>query len=228
MSASPARSPARGSAGRQSSTSSAANRILAQRLLAAFEFGQVEDGGEEGEQALARALDRLDIVDVARVAQRTIGLVPHQFGKADDVVERRADVVAEMGEEGGLGAARGLGLELFLVVAAGQQALLFLDRGEERFRARTSPASSDGSRGLILAAPGDRDHQEGGDERAGAALDDAAECAAVDQVARHRLRGDRHVGECRRGNTADADLGHHRFDDLQLAVGLADRCGWRR
>ena len=59
--------------------------------------------------------------------------MPHQVGKADDVVERRADVVGEVREERGLGVARGLGLELFLVVAAGEDALLFLDRREQRF-----------------------------------------------------------------------------------------------
>jgi hypothetical protein len=50
---------------------------------------------------------------------------------ADDVIERRADIVAQVGEERRLGAARCLGLELLLVIAPGEQPLLFAGRVEE-------------------------------------------------------------------------------------------------
>ena len=53
------------------------------------------------------------------------------------MVQRRADIVAEMGEEAGLGTARGLGAKLLFVIAPGQQALLFADRGQQLVGAAT-------------------------------------------------------------------------------------------
>src|SRR3546814_19609669 len=84
---------------------------------------------------------------VLRVIERPEGLRRHHLGKADDGVERRAQLVAHMGEEAGLRPAGRLG---FLGGAA-QVALgvdLRGDRSEERrvgkecvstFRTRWSP-----------------------------------------------------------------------------------------
>ncbi len=80
-------------------------QIALQSAAAAFELGEFEDRAEEAEQTLARAFHRLDIAEIAAVPERTEGLLPHHVGKADDVVERRADIMAQVGEEGGLGPA---------------------------------------------------------------------------------------------------------------------------
>src|SRR6185437_16875527 len=84
------------------------DRTLPHRPLTAFELGELQNGGEGGEEFVARRLDVFDIAEIAGIPERTIGLVPDHVGEADDVVERGADGVAEMGEERGLGAARRL------------------------------------------------------------------------------------------------------------------------
>src|SRR5690606_15992716 len=69
-------------------------------------------------------------IEITGITEGAVGLVPHHLGETDDVVERRTDVVAEMGEEGGLGAAGGFGPQLLFVVAPRQQPLLLADRSQ--------------------------------------------------------------------------------------------------
>src|SRR6185437_1675957 len=108
-----------------------AELFFLQRAAPPFELGIVEDRGKEAQEPLARGADRFHIFGITVVAERAVSLVPHQLGKADDVVERRADLVAQVGEERGLGAARRLGPEFLLVVAPGQHALFLADRDEQ-------------------------------------------------------------------------------------------------
>src|SRR5690606_28995309 len=47
----------------------------------------------------ARAVDVAQIAAIALIADRSEALVHHQFGKADNGIERRADLVADAGEK---------------------------------------------------------------------------------------------------------------------------------
>ena len=60
------------------------------------------------------------IVAVFFRAQRTEGLASHQLREADDGVERRAQLVAHIGEEFRLGAVGGLGARFLLMIAFGE------------------------------------------------------------------------------------------------------------
>ena len=53
-------------------------------------------------------------------AERAEDAALHDLGEADDGVERRAQLVAHVGEELGLGAVGALGLRLLLEVALGE------------------------------------------------------------------------------------------------------------
>jgi hypothetical protein len=68
--------------------------------LVGLELGKVEDVVDDPEQVLARGLDLLHVVELAR---RQPGL-EHQMGHADHGIHRRADLVAHVGQEIGLGA----------------------------------------------------------------------------------------------------------------------------
>ncbi len=58
----------------------------------------------------------LAIIGIFRRSQRAECLLLHHIGKADDVVERRAQLVAHIGEKFGFGPVRGLGLGLLLQI----------------------------------------------------------------------------------------------------------------
>ena len=59
--------------------------------------------------ALAGGADVLHVFDIALVAERAEALADHHFGKADDGVERRADLVADPRQHVGLGVAGAVG-----------------------------------------------------------------------------------------------------------------------
>ena len=57
----------------------------------------------------AGSVDVLDIVLVTLVADRTETLLQHHFGKAQNGVQRRADLMADLGEKIGFRSACGFG-----------------------------------------------------------------------------------------------------------------------
>src|SRR3546814_6548687 len=67
--------------------------------------GELQDVGDQGEQVLAAAVDVLGVVGVAR-RHRTHGLAGDHLGKAQDGVQRRAQLVAHQRQEAGLRPAR--------------------------------------------------------------------------------------------------------------------------
>ena len=85
-----------------------------------FEPRHVEHVADDIEQILAAGENVGAIVAVLFRAERAEGLAFHQLREADDGVERRAKLVAHVGEEFGLGAVGHLGLGLLLVVALGE------------------------------------------------------------------------------------------------------------
>ena len=58
---------------------------------------------------LAGGADVLHVFDIALVAERAETLADHHFGKADDGVERRADLVADPRQHVGLGVGGAIG-----------------------------------------------------------------------------------------------------------------------
>ena len=91
-----------------------------QANAARLEPRHVEHVADDVEQVLAAGEDVGAIVAVLFRAERTEGLAFHQLREADDRVERRAQLVAHVGEEFRLGAVGHLGLRLLLVVALGE------------------------------------------------------------------------------------------------------------
>ena len=61
-----------------------------------LDLGEVEDVVDQGEQVTARAKHAVERLDV--LLQR-LGILPQHLGDADDGVERRAQLVAHVGEE---------------------------------------------------------------------------------------------------------------------------------
>ena len=61
------------------------------------------------DHALAGGADVLHVFDVALVAERAEPLADHHFGKADDGVQRRADLVADPRQHVGLGVGGAIG-----------------------------------------------------------------------------------------------------------------------
>ena len=112
---------------------------LEQRELAGFGFGEVENVVDDVEQVAAARMDVGDVAAILLVGETA--LVPHhQFGEADDRVQRRAQLVADLGQELDLDPAcllrRVLGMSQELDTAVGDTphlALLeaVLDRGHE-------------------------------------------------------------------------------------------------
>ena len=78
--------------------------------LAGLDLGQIEQIVEQRNQMAAGGVNVLEVLLVAVVADGAEALVHHHFGKADDGVERRADLVADLGEEFGFGGRGALGL----------------------------------------------------------------------------------------------------------------------
>ena len=86
---------------------------------ARLDLGEVEDVVDDGEERFAAGAQGLDVLVLRGRELR----LEQQAGHADDAVHRRADFVAHVGEELGLGAVAGLGHvlgldELVLVLAA--------------------------------------------------------------------------------------------------------------
>ena len=76
---------------------------LFQGELVGFRLGEVENVVDDREQMIAAAGDVLDIGGIALIAQRPERLLVHDVREADDRVERRAQLVAHIGEEFALG-----------------------------------------------------------------------------------------------------------------------------
>ena len=69
-----------------------------------LDLGEVEKVVDEADHVGARGVDVPQVVLVAVVADRPEAFLQHHLGKADDGVEGRADLVADLGEEVGLSA----------------------------------------------------------------------------------------------------------------------------
>ena len=69
-----------------------------------FRLRQIEDLVDDLQQVRAGIEDVVDIGFVGRVVHRAMGAADHQLGEADDGVERRAQLMADIGEELRLGA----------------------------------------------------------------------------------------------------------------------------
>ena len=78
--------------------------------LARLDLREIEQVVDEADQVPAGVMDVAEIFAVALVADRAEALLDHHFREADDGVQRRADFVADLGEEVGLLRARLLGL----------------------------------------------------------------------------------------------------------------------
>ena len=78
------------------------------------------------QQMAAAAQDVAGIIEIALIAQLAEQLAGDDFGKADDGVQRRAQFMAHIGQEAGLGGIGGFGFAL----GAAQGFLAFLDDGE--------------------------------------------------------------------------------------------------
>src|SRR5713101_6946183 len=83
--------------------------VLVELDLAGFELRDVEDVADDAEQVLGAGADVAGIAGIAGAAERTQDLVGHDLGEADDGVQGRAQLVAHIGQELGLAAARQLG-----------------------------------------------------------------------------------------------------------------------
>jgi hypothetical protein len=83
--------------------------LLAQIDLPGIEFGDVENIVDELEQMGTAARDIGGVFEIARVADGTGNLPADELGEANDGIERRAELVADIGEELRFGAARRLG-----------------------------------------------------------------------------------------------------------------------
>ena len=78
-----------------------------ERELAGLDLREVEDVGEDAVRLCARVEDLLEVV--ARASPAAATRTQGQPGQAEQAVQRRADLVAGVGEEGALGPARRLG-----------------------------------------------------------------------------------------------------------------------
>ena len=70
-------------------------------LLACFDLGNVEQIIDDIEHMLAGIADVVGVFEIARTADRSEPLLYHHFGKSYDGIERRADLVADPGQEVG-------------------------------------------------------------------------------------------------------------------------------
>src|SRR6185312_1177216 len=94
--------------------------------LAGLAFRQVQHAVDDGEQVAAALQNVGDVGGVILVVELAEQLALHDLGEADDGVERRAQLVAHVGDEARLGAAGLFGLQLCFAIAL----LAFLDLGE--------------------------------------------------------------------------------------------------
>ena len=96
------------------------DRLLGEAGASGLDARHVEDVVDDREEIFAAAADVGAIFLVLVGAERAEDAALHHFGKADDGVERRAQFVAHIGEEFGLGAVGALGLRLLVEVALGE------------------------------------------------------------------------------------------------------------
>ena len=75
--------------------------------LAGLDLGHVQHAVDQLQQMAAGFMDQpRNIPDSAAIAQAAENLPRHHFRETDDGVERRAQLMAHIGEEGGFGAGR--------------------------------------------------------------------------------------------------------------------------
>ena len=128
---------------------------------------QIEEVVDDGDHAFAGGANVLHVFDVALVAERAEALADHHFGKADDGVERRADLMADPRQQVGLGVGRAIGqpprLAQFAFALLGLRQIA--EHGEE---IRTvGPGPSHGHRQRDQAAAARRGRARRGRDRAG-------------------------------------------------------------
>ncbi len=87
------------------------DRLLLQLHAPGLDLGQVEHVVDKGQQVAGRLQDRVDVLRLLLV-EAAEGLRLQQLREADDGIQRRAQLVAHAGQEGGLGAVGLLGLRL--------------------------------------------------------------------------------------------------------------------
>ena len=139
------------------------DRFLVELVAPGLDARQVEDFVDEIEKMHAGIVDIGGIILVHRHAVRPENFAFHHFGEAENGVERRAQLVAHLGEEarfrdvGGLGAAPcfvGNRLRLFELA---DQRVLFGARLERRQRRGVEPVSQQGKIAF-------RRHRHGGED----------------------------------------------------------------
>ena len=150
--------------------------------LAAFDLAEVEHAVDEAEQVARVALDLAEVGNEVLGLRDVVDLLRHHLGVADDRRERRAQLVAHVGEEGRLGEIGGFRCRLgggelqlgpFLVVDVGVGADPAQDRAravELRQRTGDVPAigairAAEAELDLVDVAGGQRNHPTGGCDR---------------------------------------------------------------
>src|SRR5205807_3975865 len=100
------------------------DRLVGDPQFAGVVLGQVEHAVDDVEQVTGALDDVGGVVSVFAVYPRPQDLAGDDFGKTDDRVQRRAQLVADIGEEAALREASGFGLGLRVAVLP----LAFLER----------------------------------------------------------------------------------------------------
>ena len=96
------------------------DRLLGQRRAAGLDARHVEDVVDHRQEIFAARADVGAVFLVLVGAERAEDAALHHLGEADDGVERRAQLVAHVGQELGLGAVGALGLGLLVEIALGE------------------------------------------------------------------------------------------------------------
>ena len=121
------------------------DRFLVELVAAGLDARQIEDLVDEVEKVHAGIMDVAGVVLVRRHAVRPENLGLHHLGKTQDGVERRAQLVAHLGEEarlgdiGGFGAAARFVGDRFRLLELADQRVLFGARFQRRQRRRIEP-----------------------------------------------------------------------------------------
>ena len=95
-------------------------RLAGQPHAAGFDLRHVEHVVDDVEQVLPAFADVTAVLVVLLGAERPEHARLHDLGKSDDGVERRAQLVAHIGQELGFGLVRVFGPGLFLGILAGE------------------------------------------------------------------------------------------------------------
>jgi len=93
---------------------------------AGADLGQIENVVDQLQQMLPAGVEIVGVFEIFAVADRPQDFVGDDLGKADHRIERRAQLVAHIGEEFGFGAQRRLGPAIGLVEPRHQPLLLHL------------------------------------------------------------------------------------------------------